>query len=263
MQPGALYLPLGGAASLTGDGTSAVLAVDLGDLRLPGEAQSIFDARAATLAVYNATDQAIVANGLELVFRDPAVPGAVVTYTATNAAIAAGTSGTALVPLASGVLSHVAVSATFAAAPASGGVAHLRVAIAGPGAPAVSLTGSYATQTLVDDTSIAALGTSNTIGAAGSVAALGKLVNSVAVTCSAAYNASATAGVTVDLYASPNGTTWDTDAFATFAPDFVAGATKQKTVLVDVGPVKAISIVVSNGDGTYATGQVTVTWEQV
>lgn len=144
MQPGALYLPASAPASLTGNGSNAVLAADLGSLRLPGEAATIFDARALTIAVYNGTDQAIAANGVQLTFSDAAVPGAVVTYAATNAAIAAGESGTAFVPVSAGVLAHLGVAVTFSAAPASGKVAKVRVTVEGPGAPVAQLTGSLA-----------------------------------------------------------------------------------------------------------------------
>jgi len=82
-------------------------------------------------------------------------------------------------------------------------------------------------------------------------------VKMMAVTISVAYDPSATAGVEVRLYSSPDGIAVDTDPFTTFAPTFTPGQTKQKTVLIDPS-VNYLLVEIANLDETYPTGAVKV-----
>lgn len=237
-------------------------------LIVPGEASTIYDARLLTLALSNGCNHAITS--VQALFTDPAVPGAVIAYTAAVAVSAAsggqpGT-GSVTIPISGGKLAFLGISAVFGTAPTSGTLSAV-LTVEGAGAPATSLVGSRATDVLVSNATIAANGTSNTIGAAGSYATLGKYVKAIAVTVKATFNASATAGITVSLFASPDGSSWDdsTDPYAQFAPAFAAGATVQKTILVDAasGALDALGVQVKNNDGTYSVTAVTVTWQEV
>jgi len=70
----------------------------------------------------------------------------------------------------------------------------------------------------------------------------------------AVFNASATAGVKVEIFSSPVDETspsWDTIPFVEFEIGVSAGATVQKSIRV--GPeVKYLKVKVTNQDGTYA-----------
>lgn len=85
-------------------------------------------------------------------------------------------------------------------------------------------------------------------------------VDELAVTIRVTYPVGMTAGVTVNLYSTPDGANWDTDVYTTFAPSFAANSTKQKTFLVEVC-VKNLRIEVVNGDVANVTGAVKV-WVQ-
>ena len=75
------------------------------------------------------------------------------------------------------------------------------------------------------------------------------LIN-LAIECTVTYNASATLGCTVKLYASYDGTNWDTDPYDQFDMPFTAGATKSQTFAVNPAP-KYLKVGVTNND----TGQ--------
>lgn len=72
----------------------------------------------------------------------------------------------------------------------------------------------------------------------------------VAVTLKAAYNVAATAGVTLNVLYSPDGTNYDTDTDDSYALPFTAGATKQKTyVIAAIHPYIRLQVV--NNDTSY------------
>jgi hypothetical protein len=79
----------------------------------------------------------------------------------------------------------------------------------------------------------------------------------LAITVRATYNASATKGIRCDIYTSPDNVNWDTDVYASFEPSFAAGATVQKTVLIDP-TARYLKVVVVNLDTSYATGAVKI-----
>lgn len=78
----------------------------------------------------------------------------------------------------------------------------------------------------------------------------------VAITVKCKYNGSATAGITVNLFTSPNKEDWDTDAYSSFITSFTAGATIQKTVIVDVESINMLNAQIVNGDATYTVTDV-------
>jgi hypothetical protein len=87
-------------------------------------------------------------------------------------------------------------------------------------------------------------------------------IKSAALTVSVTYGSTATSGVRVYILASPdNFTTVDsentTDAFTYFEPSFSAGATRIKTVNLDLLP-RYVRVLVRNLDSSVATGAVKV-----
>lgn len=132
------------------------------------------------------------------------------------------------------------------------------------GNPQVTITGNCTQQTLINVSSVAANGVSNTVGAAGTyVNMTGKYAKKISITVSIAYGAAITAAPTINLFTSPDGVAWDTDAYASFSPPFATNSTKQKTVNIDPGAAKFIGIQVQNNDGTNALGAVKVIWQEV
>jgi len=80
---------------------------------------------------------------------------------------------------------------------------------------------------------------------------LGTGKSGVALTVRATYDASASNGITISVYYSPDGTNYDTDTDDTYTHPFQAGATKQKTyVIASVHPYMKIRI--TNNDSTYS-----------
>lgn len=72
------------------------------------------------------------------------------------------------------------------------------------------------------------------------------LIN-LAIECTVTYNAGATLGCTVKLYASYDGTNWDTDPYDQFDMPFAAGTTKSQTFAVNPAP-KYLKVGVTNLD---------------
>jgi len=98
----------------------------------------------------------------------------------------------------------------------------------------------------------------SSIGAGGSVNS--KVVDIgyqaiLALTIRVTYHSAATSGIRCDVYSSSDRANWDTDLYAQFSPSFAAGATRQKTVLIDP-TARYLRVTVVNLDGTYATGAV-------
>jgi len=75
------------------------------------------------------------------------------------------------------------------------------------------------------------------------------LIN-LAIECTVTYNASATSGCTVKLYASYDGTNYDSDPYDQFDMPFTANTTKSQTFAVNPAP-KYLKVGVTNND----TGQ--------
>ena len=80
----------------------------------------------------------------------------------------------------------------------------------------------------------------------------------VSLTCKVKYDASATKGVTVKVYYSPNGKSWDTVAIDDFDVDLTAGQTVQKTYLVAVPEHGYLRAQVVNNDSSVSVKNVTV-----
>lgn len=74
----------------------------------------------------------------------------------------------------------------------------------------------------------------------------------MAVSLKTAYDASATAGVRLDVLHSPDGINYDTDTDDTIIHPFAAGTTKQKTYTI-LGVHPYIRLAIVNLDATYAT----------
>ena len=79
----------------------------------------------------------------------------------------------------------------------------------------------------------------------------------LSLTIRATYHSSSTAGITVYLYSSTDGSIWDTDELTSFEPSFTAGTTVQKTVLVDPD-VKYLKVKVTNKQADQGVADVTV-----
>lgn len=77
----------------------------------------------------------------------------------------------------------------------------------------------------------------------------------LALTIRATYDGAATDGIRCDVFTSPDNTNWDTDTYAEFSPTFLAGATYQKTILVDPS-ARYIRVNVVNLDAAKDTGAV-------
>ena len=75
--------------------------------------------------------------------------------------------------------------------------------------------------------------------------------SAIALIVKATYDPSATAGIKIYVYWSPDGTNYDTDTDEIYDHPFAAGATKQKTYIIHaVTPY--VRIVIENLDPTYA-----------
>ena len=85
-----------------------------------------------------------------------------------------------------------------------------------------------------------------------------KNLRTLTVTCKVAYNGSATAGVRLAVYYSPNGKSWDTVPYAYFDVNFSAGATVQETHVFDMPEDGAVTVKVINNDTSYSATDVDV-----
>lgn len=104
-------------------------------------------------------------------------------------------------------------------------------------------------------------------GEAASVAAsteliLGQLnmqeMRDLIVTTQVTYHASATAGLTLNLYYSPDGELWDTVPYAYYVVNLTAGSTVRESAIIDAPAVGYLKVAVSNGDASYAATGVNV-----
>jgi len=78
------------------------------------------------------------------------------------------------------------------------------------------------------------------------------------ITARVTYNASASSGIRLKLYFSPDGKHYDTVPYTYFDVDFTAGATVQETHIIDAPEEGYMSVVVQNLDATYAATQIFV-----
>jgi len=115
-----------------------------------------------------------------------------------------------------------------------------------------SLLKDINTTTLIDVASIDAGGSA--VSSSIDVSGYRKATLTVKIT----YGDTATDGITVNLYTSPDGTNFDTVAYFTFDPNFSAGATVQQTKLVDGLLAKYIKVEVVNKDGANGQGSCNV-----
>ena len=93
---------------------------------------------------------------------------------------------------------------------------------------------------------IAISGTARSSGAISLVKA-----RTLSITTRVTFNGSGTEDATVNLYYSPDGSNYDTTAFATWALTVDAGKTVQRTVVVDTPEHGFIYAAITNGDGSY------------
>lgn len=83
-------------------------------------------------------------------------------------------------------------------------------------------------------------------------------LETLGVTVRVTYNASATSGVRLKLYFSPDGKNYDTVAYAYFDIDLTAGSTVQETKLVDAPERGHLRVALEDLDATYAATGITV-----
>lgn len=76
------------------------------------------------------------------------------------------------------------------------------------------------------------------------------------ITSRVTYNASATAGIRVNLYFSPDGKHYDTIPYTYFDVDFTAGQTVQETHIIDAPEEGYMKVTVQNLDATYTATQI-------
>lgn len=100
---------------------------------------------------------------------------------------------------------------------------------------------------VIDETSVAA---SSSTSYDLSEAFLKKALE-LAITCRVTFHGSATDGITLKILASGDNSNFDTDNLTSFEPTFAAGATAQKTILLDAVP-QYLRITVTNDDTARA-----------
>lgn len=106
--------------------TSAQGTVGLGDLLVPGEASTIFDAGAVTVAIRNGADQDVT--GVTVLFSDGS--GATFSNAVSSPSIAAGASE-AYYLATTAILRFVDVEVTFTTAPTAGKVVSITLVVQG------------------------------------------------------------------------------------------------------------------------------------
>lgn len=82
-------------------------------------------------------------------------------------------------------------------------------------------------------------------------------IRSCALTIRLTYATTATTGATVSIYSPADGTNFDTEAYFSFTPAFLAGGTKQETRVFSPD-VKYIKVSVKNNDPTNAISNLSV-----
>jgi len=87
-------------------------------------------------------------------------------------------------------------------------------------------------------------------------------LETMTVTVKVTYNASATAGVRIKLYFSPDGDNYDTVAYAYFDIDLAAGETVQETKIVDAPEKGHLRASVENLDAVYEAAGIFV-WSSI
>lgn len=98
-----------------------------------------------------------------------------------------------------------------------------------------------------------AIAKSGTVDSPGSINLV--RARTLTVTASVKYHGSATGSVTCYLYYSPDGENFDTVAYTSFAITVTAGATVQRTAIVDVPEHGYMRVGLTNADATYATSE--------
>ena len=83
------------------------------------------------------------------------------------------------------------------------------------------------------------------------------------ITLRGTYNASATSGLRVNVYYSPDGDNFDTIPYLYFDLDFTAGSTVQETHICDFPEHGQVLIEVENTDGTYSATNISVWLTQI
>lgn len=87
-------------------------------------------------------------------------------------------------------------------------------------------------------------------------------VRSLSITVRVTYHASATKGITVKFYFSPDGKHWDTVPYSQYQPDFTAGETVQETVKIEVPEWGYLQVEVKNEDGSYPASDIYI-WRTI
>lgn len=83
-------------------------------------------------------------------------------------------------------------------------------------------------------------------------------IETFTVTTRVVYNGSATAGIRLNIYFSPDGKNYDTVPYAYYDIDLTAGGTIQETKIVDAPEQGNLRVCVENLDGTYTATSIKV-----
>jgi len=83
-------------------------------------------------------------------------------------------------------------------------------------------------------------------------------IETFTVTTRVVYNGSATAGIRLNMYFSPDDKNYDTVPYAYYDIDLTAGGTVQETKIVDAPEQGDMRIAVENLDGTYTATSIKV-----
>lgn len=85
-----------------------------------------------------------------------------------------------------------------------------------------------------------------------------RLNRTFSVSAKVDYNASATSGIKVNFYYSPDGENFDTVPYTFFTVDLTAGSTIQETHIIDTPEHGMMEIEVENVDATYTATNIQV-----
>lgn len=83
-------------------------------------------------------------------------------------------------------------------------------------------------------------------------------IETFSITTRVTYHGSATLGLRLNLYFSPDGKNYDTVPYAYYDVDLTAGGTIQESKLVDAPEQGSLKITVQNLDSTYAATGISV-----